>query len=164
MPRFNSYGYSIVFIGTLFEYVSKFGKRGNLYSLAFVFALIVGLVLYLNGAAQMIGPSFGKNCLLNFAAGISGTFCIFALSMRLANRFNSRRIILKISRNTLFIIFLHWFFLAPCSLIAKKMFPFLLSNSVLALFTSIVLTIGILWSSKYFIDKLLNLCPILLGK
>lgn len=151
-------------LGHYLNMYQNLGKRGNLYSMAFVFALIVGLVLYLNGAAQMIGPSFGKSVFLNFAAGISGTFCIFALSMRLANRFNSRRIILKISRNTLFIIFLHWFFLAPCSLIAKKMFPFLLSNSVLALFTSIVLTIGILGSSKYFIDKLLNLCPILLGK
>ena len=151
-------------LGHYLNMYQNLGKRGNLYSMAFVFALIVGLVLYLNGAAQMIGPSFGKSVFLNFAAGISGTFCIFALSMRLANRFNSRRMILKISRNTLFIIFLHWFFLAPCCLIAKKMFPFLLSNSVLALFTSIVLTIGILWTSKYFIDKLLNLCPILLGK
>lgn len=141
-----------------------FGKKGSFYSMALVLALIVGVVLYFNGSAQMNGPSFGKSVFFNYAAGVSGTFCIFALSMCLANRFNSRLIILKISRNTLFIIFLHWFLLAPCCLIAKKMFPFLLSNSVLALFASIVLTIGILWSSKYFIDKLLKLCPILLGK
>lgn len=72
-----------------------FGKRGSLYSMALVLALIVGVVLYFNGSAQMNGPSFGKSVFLNYAAGVSGTFCIFALSMCLANRFNSRLTIVR---------------------------------------------------------------------
>ena len=58
------------FIGKRQDIIKSYGK---LAIIGVVSALIVYLIIIYNGAAQMNGPSFGKNIILNYLAGLSGT-------------------------------------------------------------------------------------------
>lgn len=134
--------------------------------LFFVLGLtIVGIVFKYNGEAQMNGPSFGKNILINYVAGVAGSYAIFMLSAIFADIFKERKLIYDISRNTLFIIFFHFFLLAFIGKIidvgltqinihlnsfAVLVATFLLSVTILYFSKLIMVTIS-KWGNKYFI-------------
>lgn len=105
---------------------------------------VVGLILKINGAAQMIRPSFGRNIILNYIGGISGTIMVFSISMLLAKYFNNMPFVKTISRNTLFIIFFHWFLLNIISRVngkINKVFEFIYAPNILfVLFNSLIIT------------------------
>lgn len=111
-------------------------------------ALCVYFILQINGAAQMIGPSFGNNILLNYSAGIAGTFLIISLSMLLSRRLGDNSTNRIISRNTLFIIFFHWVLLIPIGMIIRKMLATISSRADYTLFMAILVAACILVISK----------------
>lgn len=149
------------FIGKRQDIIKSYGK---LAIIGVVSALIVYLILIYNGAAQMNGPSFGKNIILNYLAGLSGTVFVFVLSMILANMFKSKIYVRTISRNTLFIIFSHWVLLAPCSIIIKNVLAKVSDNSFYILVVSIIVSTTVLQLSKVMIEYGLRGFPVLFGK
>ena len=127
-------------------------------------ALWVYFILQINGAAQMIGPGFGNNILLNYSAGIAGTFLIISLSMLLSRRLGDNSTNRIISRNTLFIIFFHWVLLIPTGLIIRKMLATISSRADYTLFMTIIVAACILVISKYAISFGIKRFPVLYGK
>lgn len=116
----------------------------------------------------MIRPSFGRNIILNYIGGISGTIMVFSISMLLAKYFNNMPFVKTISRNTLFIIFFHWFLLNIISRVngkINKVFEFIYAPNILfVLFNSLIITIVILYISHYIINIGLRRFPIVFGK
>ena len=127
-------------------------------------ALWVYFILQINGAAQMIGPSFGNNILLNYSAGIAGTFLVISLSMLLSRRLGDNSTNRIISRNTLFIIFFHWVLLIPIGMIIRKILATISSRADFTLFMAIIVAACILVISKYAISFGIKRFPVLYGK
>lgn len=127
-------------------------------------ALWVYFILQINGAAQMNGPGFGNNILLNYSAGIAGTFLIISLSMLLSRRLGDNSSNRIISRNTLFIIFFHWVLLIPTGMIIRKMLATISSRVDYTLFIAILVAACILVISKYAISFGVKRFPVLYGK
>ena len=127
-------------------------------------ALWVYFILQINGAAQMIGPRFGNNILLNYSAGIAGTFLIISLSMLLSRRLGDNSSNRIISRNTLFIIFFHWVLLIPTGMIIRKMLATISSRADYTLLMTIIVAVCILVISKYAIVFGVKRFPVLYGK
>ena len=130
------------------------GKFLMIRSLMFFCAITA--IYYWNGVAQMIGPSVGKDVMLNYIAGLSGSFLIISLSYMYKNL---PVFVKTISRNTLFIIFFHW----SCKVILQQpLFPG--ANTALYMLECVsysALILGIC----YFVIKFVDIyCPILLGK
>ena len=139
-------------------------------TLASKFLLMIGLlsalwvyfILQINGTAQMNGPGFGNNILLNYSAGIAGTFLIISLSMLLSRRLGDNSSNRIISRNTLFIIFFHWVLLIPTGMIIRKMLATISSRDTLLM--TIIVAVCILVISKYAIVFGVKRFPVLYGK
>ena len=127
-------------------------------------ALWVYFILQINGAAQMNGPSSGNNILLNYSAGIAGTFLIISLSMLLYRRLGDNSTNHIISRNTLFIIFFHWVLLIPTGMIIRKMLATISSRADYTLLMAIIVAVCILVISKYAIVFGVKRFPVLYGK
>lgn len=127
-------------------------------------ALWVYFILQINGAAQMNEPVFGNNILLNYSAGIAGTFLIISLSMLLSRRLGDNSTNRIISRNTLFIIFFHWVLLIPTGMIIRKMLAAISSRADYTLFMAILVAACILVISKYAISFGVKRFPVLYGK
>lgn len=127
-------------------------------------ALWAYFILQINGAAQMNGPGFGNNILLNYSAGIAGTVLIISLSMLLSRRLGDNSTNRIISRNTLFIIFFHWVLLIPTGMIIKKMLATISSRVDYTLFMAILVSACILVISKYAISFGVKRIPVLYGK
>lgn len=128
-------------------------------------ALWVYFILQINGTAQMNGPGFGNNILLNYSAGIAGTFLIISLSMLLSRRLGGNSTNHIISRNTLFIIFFHWVLLIPTGMIIRRMLATTISSRAeYTLFMAIVVAACILVISKYAIVFGVKRLPVLYGK
>lgn len=144
------------------EFISRIntaGWRGYLYSLL---CLIVLLIIYrINGPAQMNGPSFGKNILLNYLGGISGSMMVifFVLKFKcISNNFK------QIARNTLFLIFYHWFVLYVLRSVGFFNLWKLMDNYVWAALMMAIYAILVLHSSIPVISYLNKKHPIILGK
>lgn len=139
-------------------------KNWLLLTITLFCGVVVALILGFNGAAQMNGPSFGKNIIANYVAGISGSLMVFTMSMFIANYFKARNSIRTISRNTLFIIFFHWLLLVPCNYVVRKYLVEFCSNNICILSMPIVISLIILATSKFAIDYGIVRYPILFGK
>lgn len=133
---------------------------------ALISFVLVVLVLEYNGAAQMNGPSFGKNILLNYSAGVFGSLGIFIISIIAAEIFKRKEYIYRISRNTLFIIFFHWLLLAPIGKVLRLTFVQIGINptSISILTNTILTSILILHFSKITITRFESKIPVLFGK
>lgn len=127
-------------------------------------ALWVYIILYINGAAQMNGPSYGSNILLNYSAGIAGTIVVMSLSMLLSKKIGEQRSNHTISRNTLFIIFFHWVLLIPTGVIIRELLAVLCTRVDYILLMTVVVSIGILAISDMAIVYGSKRFPMLYGK
>lgn len=130
---------------------------------AFLSALIVSLVLVLNGPAQMNGPSYGHNVIANYIAGISGSILVFSLSHLLANKLGEKKEIKLVSRNTLFIIFAHWVVILPLGIIIAKVlsnFNYIIVLTIVAY----ILSGFVLLIIRKWIELWIEKFPILFGK
>ena len=139
-------------------------SHGTLIFTGIVSALYLAFVLVVNGPAQMIGPSYGRNLFLNYSAGIVGTMFIVSISMLLAKYFGENANIRAVSRNTLFIIFFHWVLLIPFGAFMKRCVSILGDNLFVMFITTSILTLCILAISKYAINLGTNRFPLLFGK
>lgn len=129
-----------------------------------VSAIAIWIILNINGPAQMIGPSYGENIFVNYMAGAFGTLGIWASSNMMAARFNEKKFIRIISRNTLFIIFFHWVLLAPIGIIVNKILGGFCNNKVSIVFVSLLLSFAVLFVSKITIEFGVYRYPVLFGK
>lgn len=128
---------------------------------AIAMGILVWLVLKYNGAAQMNGPGYGKNVIANYVAGCSGSIMAFLFAALFSKMIGARSIVRRVSRNTLFIIFSHWFILVVLGKVLFKLwFSCTLLNVVIAIFTSVV----VLLISNVFIKILSERIPVLFGK
>lgn len=142
-------------------------KISNLIVVSVLLCFVVGLILKINGAAQMNGPSFGKDIILNYIGGISGTLMIFSISMLLAKCFNNKPFVKTISRNTLFIIFFHWLLLEFISRIydkTNKLYEIPHVTNIDIVICSLIITIIILFISLYAINIGVKRVPVIFGK
>ena len=149
-------------IGYLLKNINIFGG-GKICNVIFsVFMLcLVYVVLYLNGPIQMNGPRIGCNILLFFVGGVAGSLIILFISQI----FNKHDLIRLISRNTLFIIFFHWFLLVSYSLFRRvfNIWSFIENDYLAIIFTvvfSFLLFIPIVLSIKLLLPRF----PLLFGK
>ena len=136
----------------------------TLLMIAGISVLWVYFIMQINGPAQMIGPSFGNNILLNYSAGIAGTLFVLAMSMLFAKRLGDQAINRTISRNTLFIIFFHWVLLVPSGMIIRKMLATISDRADYTLLMSVLVAACILGVSEFAITYGLKRFPILYGK
>lgn len=154
------------------HYIAKKEIIENLrHNIRFIVCLLLFVAVYVilkyNGSAQMNGPSFGDNIILNYFAGISGTIGVFIISNITSNFFNKRKIIYIISRNTLFIIFFHWIVLDPFKFVILVFEHFDLkwiSNPVSIIIMTFIGTIVILSISVMIIERFRNKIPLFFGK
>jgi len=116
---------------------------------------------FINGAAQMNGPSFGDNIIMNYLAGISGSLFIFTISKISLGLPKSVK---TISRNTLFLIFYHWLFLCVCSKLRIISLLTSTDNPWIRILEMIIMTCIVLCSSVYVVRILESKMPVLLGK
>lgn len=123
--------------------------------------LVVWFALIINGAAQMNGPGFGKNVLFNYLAGGSGSVMVFLLAALLSKFIGIKKVVRRISRNTLFIIFSHWLILV---IIDRVHFMFQGLNSILEIIMAVLISIMVLLISDILIVLLDERIPILFGK
>lgn len=118
--------------------------------------MLITVIYIWNGAAQMNGPSVGKDVIVNYLAGISGTLLVFNVSQMLGKLPDNIRLI---SRNTLFIIFFHW-----CCLLFPFRKLFIGENVVIYVIECCLFSLIILSLNFISIKVLMNYCPFLLGK
>lgn len=111
----------------------------------------------------MNGPSYGRNVIVNYIAGISGSVLVFSQSRLLANRYGDNKGIKLISRNTLFIIFAHWVVLLPFKLIIAKVFCNC-NNIIVLSIGSLVLSGFVLYIMRKSIEQGVEKYPIVFGK
>lgn len=151
------------------------GKKGFVESIVgwqknLAFAVISGVSVYfilkLNGPAQMNVLSYGDNVILNYLAGILGSLMIFMIAKIWAETWHERKWIKTISRNTLFIIFFHWFVLTFWGIVLSKAIATMNVNVNFAFIMSIsfLITLVILWISKIIVDVGVNRYPLVFGK
>lgn len=131
-----------------------------------VFSLILCyVILELNGAAQMNGPSYGKFLLLNYTAGIIGSISVLSISCLISRLIKISNGLKVISRNTLFIIFSHWVFVSVFSFIGLHSFMSGISNNHLFVISGVILESLLILVLSYFLIRMLGTkFPLLLGK
>ena len=139
-------------------------SRINLYRkcLCTLLCLIALLIVYkTNGPAQMNGPSFGNNILLNYLGGISGSMMVIFLVLKFKRISNSHKLI---ARNTLFLIFYHWVVLFVLGFVGFFNLWKLIDNPVWVTLIMAIYAILVLYSSIPVISLLNKKYPIVLGK
>ncbi len=109
----------------------------------------------------MNGPSFGKNILLNYIGGISGSMMIIFFVLKFSSISNKHKLI---ARNTLFLIFYHWVVLFVLSFFGFFNLWKLIDNYVWAASMMAIYAILVLYSSIPVINYLNKKYPIVLGK
>lgn len=144
--------------------LDRYNNTFLLIVLCIISAIAIWIILNINGAAQMIAPTYGKNLLINYMAGALGTLGIWSLSKMLANCFRNKNFIHTISRNTLFIIFFHWLLLMFIGKMIHKTFGDICTNAVSIIVVSLLLSLIILFFSKIVIDFGVIKYPFLFGK
>lgn len=144
--------------------VDKVRNTKCLLTIAILAGLLVCYALVYNGAAQMNGPSHGRNIFMNYIAGISGSFMVFAISKYLEFRFHRRGFVRTISRNTLFLIFFHWLLLEFIARFLRKTVQFYGVSTFSIIATALLTTAIILWISKMTINRMADKYPMLFGK
>lgn len=135
-----------------------------LLAIAIFAGLSVYYILKCNGAAQMNGPSYGRNIFVNYIAGILGSFMVLAISKCLESRFHKRGFVRIISRNTLFLIFYHWLLLGITAQFFRKILLFWGVNTFSIITTALLITSIIHWISIITIKRMVDKCPMLFGK
>jgi fucose 4-O-acetylase-like acetyltransferase len=135
-------------------------KINFLLSILILTVLLFGIYSY-NGFAQMNGPSVGRDPILNYAGGLSGSAIVIFIAMLIKN---GNSLVLNISRNTLFIIFFHWLLLIIMGkLQIFKLWNFI-DNSLIAVFFTTLLSFLLLFPINHVIKFLEIKYPIVLGK
>lgn len=145
-----------------FNYIQKINSV-----LLFCLAILCGIVVYIdlmkNGAAQMIGPSYGNYILPNYLAGFLGSIMIFLFSIPIARLFKARAFVKTISRNTLFIIFFHWIMLWFFGRLLHVSFLYGI-GAICYVLCAFMLSVGVLLVSDFVINKWCDIYPIVFGK
>lgn len=144
--------------------VGKVNNIKYLLIIAIVASLMVYYALIYNGAAQMNGPSYGRNIFMNYIAGISGCFMVFAISKCMEFRFHRKNFVRTISRNTLFLIFFHWLLLEFIARFFRKTAQFYGVSTFSIIATTLLTTAIILLISKMAINRMADKYPMLFGK
>lgn len=125
-------------------------------------SLIALLIIYkTNGPAQINGPSFGKNILLNYLGGISGCMMVIFFVLNFKRIGNNGKLI---ARNTLFLIFYHWAVLLVLGFVGFFNLWRLIDNYVWAAIMMATYAMLVLYSSIPVISYLNKKYPIVLGK
>ena len=124
--------------------------------------LIILLMVYrINGSAQMNGPFFGKNIILNYLGGISGSMMVIFFVLKFKRiSYNGK----LMARNTLFLIFYHWVVLLVFGVVGFFNMWKLIDNYVWAAIMMATYAILVLYSSIPVISYLNKKYPIVLGK
>ena len=134
--------------------------------IAFLGGMAVYYILQINGPAQINVLSFGDNVLLNYLAGIVGSLMIFMIAKITTGIWHEKEWIKTISRNTLFIIFFHWFILTIWGMLISK--AIIIMNVhvsfVFIMCVSFLITLVILWISKVICDYGVKIVPFVFGK
>lgn len=144
--------------------VEKISNTEYLLTIVIIASFLVYYVLINNGAAQINGPSHGRNIFINYIAGISGSFMVFAIAKCMELYFYPRNFIRLISRNTLFLIFFHWLLLVLMSRLFKRVLLFYVVDTFSIIAIAFLETAIILWISIITINRMVDKCPMLFGK
>lgn len=124
--------------------------------------LIILLIVYrINGSAQVNGPSFGNNILLNYLGGLSGSMMVIFFVLKFKRVGNNHK---QIARNTLFLIFYHWVVLRVLGFLGLFNLWKLIDNYVWAALMMAIYAILVLYSSIPVVSFLNTKYPIVLGK
>ena len=126
----------------------------------------MNLVLHYNGLLKLGRPLVPVNnenpsLILMYIAGITGSFLVILFSNLFKEKNN---FIDKISKNTLFIIFFHWFILFFINLTKIPNYINLLDDVFLKIFSIFILSSLILYTCYLAIIILEKKCPLILGK
>lgn len=134
--------------------------------IAFILGMTVYYILQINGPAQINVLSYGDNVLLNYLAGIVGSLMIFLIAKISTEIWHEREWIKTISRNTLFIIFFHWFVLTIWGMLISKIIIIMDIKVSFAFImcVSFMITLVILWISKVIYDHGVKRLPLVFGK
>lgn len=134
--------------------------------IAFIMGMTVYYILQINGPAQINVLSYGDNVLLNYLAGIVGSLMIFLIAKISTGIWHEREWIKTISRNTLFIIFFHWFVLTIWGMFISKIIIIMDIKVSFAFImcVSFMITLVILWISKIIYDHGVKRLPLVFGK
>lgn len=139
-------------------------KNSVLWCIFFLMFITTIVILNLNGANQMNGPSGGHYLTLVYLGG-AGSAIVFSFSLLLAKLLPVYLLLKIISRNTLFIIFSHWVFVSSFSFVG--LFDILGSfteNIGLVLVETIGISLMVLYFSYLIIKLFSNRFPLLFGK
>lgn len=124
--------------------------------------LIVLMIIYrINGPAQMNGPSFGSNILLNYLGGLLGSMMVIFFVLKIKRIGNNLKLM---ARNTLFLIFYHWVVLFVLGYVGLFNLWKLIDNYIWAALMMAIYAILVLYFSIPVISFLYKHCPGILGK
>ena len=146
--------------------LNLFMHKSVLIITTFIGIYIMNLILHYNGVIKMsrsLEPINNENpsLILMYIAGIIGSFLVILFSNLFKEKIN---FVDKISKNTLFIIFFHWFILFFIRWSKIPLHINLLDNIVLKLVLIFILATLLLYLCYLVILVLEKKCPLILGK
>ena len=121
-------------------------------------------ILRYNGAAEMNRTTWGNNMFFAYLGGITGSLMVFMLSKVISSYVGTISNVRTISRNTMFIIFFHWFLLRILSVFVNRVCDSGGINTLEIICVSFLLLTFVLAFSKIIIDYGIVKYPILYGK
>lgn len=145
----------------------NFIKNKHLLSIIIILGIyIMNLILYYNGLLKLNRPlepvnNENPSLILMYIAGIIGSLLVILFSNLFKAKIN---FIDKVSKNTLFIIFFHWFILYFLGWARIPLHIAILDNIALKLVLIFILTVLLLFLCYLAIIILEKKCPLILGK
>ena len=147
-----------------YEFLEKINHRVVCSITAVALGVITSFVLSFNGSAQMISPGFGNNIFLNYLGGTAGSLMIVLLSKVISSYSGDIGYVKIVSRNTLFIIFSHWFLIRIFSGLFNRTYNYGGESTLGIICASLILSVFVLALSKLIIDYGIVKMPLLYGK
>lgn len=152
------------YFGGKSDFFEKINNRIVCSILTVVLGGITFIILRYNGAAQINGPTLGTNIFLDYLGGVTGSFMVFMSSKVISFHAGSIGYFKIVSRNTLFIIFSHWFLLRIFSELLNRCYNLNGESTLVIICISFLLSVFVLALSKIIIDYGIVKYPILYGK